>query len=127
MTLTKPLATVLVMLLTATVSFAADVKPPAVGDKAPGLELKTLSDESVSLAAMREKGPVVVIVLRGWVGYQCPVCTKQVGDFIKHSKQLDDAGAQMVLVYPGQGDDLKKHAADFEKGEEHPRALHAGG
>jgi hypothetical protein len=27
-------------------------------------------------------GPVVLVMLRGWPGYQCPFCTRQFGDDI---------------------------------------------
>src|SRR5439155_9811161 len=63
------------------------------------------------------KGPVVLLVLRGWVGYQCPLCTRQVGDFVKHAKELERAGAQVVMVYPGKAENVKKHAEDFENGK----------
>jgi len=35
----------------------------------------------VSLANLNHQGPVVLIVLRGYPGYQCPYCTRQVHDF----------------------------------------------
>src|SRR5262245_49588626 len=76
-------------------------KPPAVGAEARPAEFKTLDKRDVRLAELRDKGPVVLIVLRGWVGYQCPLCTKQVADFVAHSKDLEKYAAQVILVYPG--------------------------
>jgi peroxiredoxin len=98
-------------------------QPPAVGDPAPAMALQTLAGEEVQLAELRKKGPVVLIVLRGWVGYQCPVCTKQVGDFVAHVQELEKAGAQVVLVYPGSAEKLKQHAEDFEKGKQIPASF----
>jgi peroxiredoxin len=71
----------------------------------------------VRLADLTAKGPVVLIVLRGWVGYQCPLCTKQVGDIVAHAEDFDKAGAHVVLVYPGSAAHLKEHAQDFESGK----------
>jgi len=55
---------------------------PKVGDKARDFSLRTLDDQSVRLSDLTSKTKVVLIVLRGWPGYQCPVCTAQVQDYI---------------------------------------------
>jgi len=34
------------------------------------------------LSAVIEKGPVVLVVLRGYPGYRCPYCNRPVQDFI---------------------------------------------
>src|SRR5436189_49619 len=83
-------------------------KPPAVGEKAPEFSLKTLDDQTVELSKLTSQGPVVVIMLRGWVGYQCPVCTKQVGEFLRRAKEFADRKARVVLVYPGKAEQLKE-------------------
>jgi len=44
--------------------------PPAVGDAARDFTLNRLDGAPVALSALRKSGPVVVLVLRGWVGYQ---------------------------------------------------------
>jgi peroxiredoxin len=93
------------------------VAPPKVGEKAPELTLDTLDGMTVRLSELREAGPVVVIQLRGWVGYQCPLCTRQVGEFIGRASDLRKAGATIVLVYPGPPDQLKEHASDFIAGK----------
>ncbi len=102
----------------------APAGPPAVGAHAPDFTLDTLDGQAVHLAALTHDGPVVVIQLRGWVGYQCPICNKQVGAFIGRSADLKRAGAQVVLVYPGPADDLKAHAADFAAGKSMPDNFH---
>jgi len=86
---------------------------PAVGSVAPDFTLNDLQGQAVSLAGLAEKGPVVVIVLRGWPGYQCPLCTKQVGEFVTRAKDFQQAGATLVLIYPGPADRLNEHATEF--------------
>jgi thioredoxin-dependent peroxiredoxin len=58
-------------------------------------------------------GPVVLVVLRGYPGYQCPYCNRQVQDFIRKSQGFADAGARVVLVYPGPPQDLGGKANEF--------------
>ena len=98
----------------------APAAPPHVGDEAPDFTLKTLADEPVRLAKVIEQGPVVVTVLRGWPGYQCPICTAQVAELIGKSKEFDAAKAQVVLIYPGPSDGLKAHAEEFARGKSLP-------
>lgn len=61
-------------------SAADKALPPAVGDEAKDFKLKDLAGEAVQLHELTQDGPVVV-VLRGCPGYQCPVCSAQVGKF----------------------------------------------
>ena len=99
---------------------ATQPTPPAVGDKAPDFALDTLDGKTVRLSELTKAGPVVLLELRGWVGYQCPLCTKQVHDFVTQAAALRKAGAQVVLVYPGSGDSLKMHAEEFITGKGMP-------
>ncbi len=96
---------------------------PGVGDTARDFALKTPEGKSVTLRELTAKSPVVLVVLRGWPGYQCPICTKQVGDLIDHQKELAAAGAQLVLVYPGPSEYLKDHADEFVKGKALPETF----
>lgn len=91
---------------------AAD-KPPAVGDAAPDFTLKTTGKETVELKKLLSKGPVVLVVLRGFPGYQCPACNKQVGQFLGKSKDFEAAGANVVFVYPGPTKSLAAKADEF--------------
>jgi thioredoxin-dependent peroxiredoxin len=88
---------------------------PKVGDQAPDFSLKTLDDQTVRLNELTTKGNVVLVVLRGWPGYQCPICDRQVQDFIKSKAEFAEAKAQLVFVYPGPAEDLKAHAEEFKK------------
>jgi len=94
--------------------------PPKVGDTAPDFKLATPGGEAVQLATLQKQGPVVLVVLRGFPGYQCPICSKQVGTLIGKSKELAGKKASVLLVYPGPADGLKEHAAEFIRGKTLP-------
>ena len=98
-------------------------EPPKVGDKAPDFALKTLDDQSVRLSELSAKSKVVLIVLRGWPGYQCPICDRQVQEFIKSASEFAEEKARVVFVYPGPADGLKTHAKEFAewKGKQWPK------
>lgn len=97
-------------------------EPPKVGDQAPDFSLKTLEGETVQLSGLTAKSTVALVVLRGWPGYQCPICDRQVQDFIGKAAEFEKAKIKPVFVYPGPAEDLKAHAAEFKswKGKEWP-------
>ncbi len=97
--------------------------PLKVGDKAPDFTLKALDDQTVRLSELTDKGNVVVLVLRGWPGYQCPICDRQVHDFIASETGFAEAKAQLIFVYPGPAYDLKAHAEEFKswRGKQWPK------
>lgn len=120
----KPFARVAFALLTCLLPLALNAAEiPKVGDKAPDFTLKTLDDQTVRLSELTAKGNVVLVVLRGWPGYQCPICDRQVQDFIRVKSDFAEAKAQIVFFYPGPADDLKAHAEEFKKwkGKEWPK------
>ncbi len=86
---------------------------PDIGQKAPGFTLKTPDGQAVSLDEMTRKGPVALVVLRGYPGYQCPFCTKQVHDVVENADKFKAAGAEVLLVYPGPPADLDQRAKEF--------------
>lgn len=98
-------------------------EPPKVGGKAPDFALKTLDDQSVRLSELTAKSKVVLVLLRGWPGYQCPICDRQVQDFIKVAPAFAEAKARVVFIYPGPAQDLKAHAKEFAdwKGKQWPK------
>ncbi len=93
---------------------------PKVGDTAPDFTLDDLQGAKVTLSEMSAKGPVVLVMLRGFPGYQCPICTAQVGGLINKAKELEKAGANVLLVYPGPAAGLKERAAEFVAGKGMP-------
>jgi peroxiredoxin len=106
--------------LTTQTDAAEPPMPPKVGDTAPDFKLATPGGEAVQLATVLRQGPVVLVVLRGFPGYQCPICTKQVGTLIDKSKEFAEKKATLVLVYPGPADGLKEHADEFVRGKTLP-------
>ncbi len=51
---------------------------------------------------------------------QCPLCTKQVGQFVGSTEKFQAAKAKVVFVYPGPADQLKRHAEQFVTGKNFP-------
>jgi len=98
--------------------------PPALEDRARDFTLNRLDGERIQLSALLKQGPVVMLMLRGWVGYQCPICNRQVGDFLAHAKEFQSAGANVVLVYPGSADLVQGKAEDFVTGKTLPDRFH---
>jgi peroxiredoxin Q/BCP len=93
--------------------------PPAVGDKAPDFALTAVDGTTVTLSAEWKRGPVVLVVLRGWPGYQCPFCVLQYGDFITHRDKFSAAGARVIWVYPGPAG-VKQRADAFAANADAP-------
>ncbi len=91
----------------------AFAQTPAVGAKAPEFTLSTPLGTPVSLASETGKGKLVLVVLRGFPGYQCPYCQKQVHDFVEHADAFAAKGARVLLVYPGPPAELDAHAKEF--------------
>jgi peroxiredoxin len=88
-------------------------EPLKVGEQAPDFTLKMLDGQSATLSAFTASNQVVLVVLRGWPGYQCPICERQVHDFVSAASNFADARARIIMVYPGPAEDLKAHAAEF--------------
>ncbi len=118
----------LLVIAASTVAIAAEEvkkpKAPAVDDQAADFTLSTMDGTAVQLEKLAQKGPVVLMVLRGYPGYQCPFCTKQVGEFLGKAKEFQELGAQVVMVYPGPADGLKDHAKEFVTGKTLPDNIH---
>jgi thioredoxin-dependent peroxiredoxin len=90
--------------------FASHLKS---GDDAPEFKLQSLTESELSLTQLNKDKKVILVVLRGWVGKQCPICSRQVGDYMKNYEDLKDSN--VVFIYPGPSDKLKTHAEEFRK------------
>lgn len=101
----------------------AAAAPPKVGDTAVDFTLEDLGGQSVKLSTLHKQGAVILVVLRGYPGYQCPLCSKQVGDLIARGAKLREAGATVLFIYPGPAKELEKHAKDFLASRELPRGF----
>jgi peroxiredoxin len=88
---------------------------PKEGQKAADFSLTALDGSTVKLSSELARGPVVLVELRGWPGYQCPFCTRQFGEYMAKAKDVGASGAHVLFVYPGPADGLKAHADEFTK------------
>lgn len=100
---------------------AADAQtPPAVADAAVEFSLPDVRGKEVRLEQLLSDGPVALVVLRGYPGYQCPICTRQVGELLARARDFSKAGATVALVYPGEAKDLDQRAKEFLGGKRFP-------
>jgi len=102
----------------------AEDKVPAVGDKAADFRLPTLQGNAVHLSKLTANGPVVIVVLRGYPGYQCPACNAQVGQLLAAADKFAEKKAQVVFAYPGSDAELDRHAARFAADKTWPMHFH---
>lgn len=93
---------------------------PVVGEKAPDFTLVSTRGGEVRLSEWTGKSRVVLVVLRGYPGYQCPYCNLQVQDFLKRAEDFARAGVHVILVYPGPGEKLNERAKEFLVNKELP-------
>lgn len=86
---------------------------PALGTQAPDFTLKNLKGDAVRLADETAKGPVVLVLLRGFPGYQCPLCSRQVKELANHAAAFSAAKAHVLFVYPGPAAIVQSKAQEF--------------
>ncbi|KAA5540404.1 redoxin domain-containing protein [Roseiconus nitratireducens] len=115
---TLSVAVLLLLAGMGSVRAAGPEQPLEVGAKAPDFELPVQGEETyLRLSDMLADGPVVVIFLRGYPGYQCGICNRQVGSLINRAAALGKATGnqprRVVLIYPGEEDRLERHADQF--------------
>ena len=61
----------MIVWLAASIAIAA---VPNIGERPPDFKLSTPEGKVVQLSEVMAKGPVVLVVLRGYPGYQSPYC-----------------------------------------------------
>ena len=86
-----------------------------VGDRAPAIVLNNADGETVDVAALRKKGPVIVTFYRGgW----CPYCNFELKAYQEILPEIRAAGASLVAISPEKPDDTlstsEKNALAFE-------------
>jgi thioredoxin-dependent peroxiredoxin len=89
------------------------VDPPRLGESAPEFVADNIDGSAVRLSSLLSKGRVVLVFLRGYPGYQCPICNLQVHDLLSHASEFASAGAGVILVYPGEAAHLDERAKEF--------------
>lgn len=106
-----------ITILASGVAIAEDPPPPKqleVGERALDFELPVVGrDEYLSLRDENKDGPVVVVVLRGYPGYQCPLCTQQLSSLRNRAAALAKVARRVIVVYPGEGTLLQRHSEQF--------------
>jgi len=108
---TTPL--ILALICALSVGALAFAETPAVGAKAPDFTLSTPTGRTVQMSRVQRGHDLVLVILRGFPGYQCPYCVRQVHDFIDHASDFRAKNARILLVYPGPPGDLDQHAKEF--------------
>lgn len=104
---------VLALICALSVGGPAFAETPAVGAKAPDFTLSTPTGKVVRMSRVQRGHYLVLVVLRGFPGYQCPYCVRQVHDFIDHAFSFAAKDTKVLLVYPGPPADLDQHAKEF--------------
>ena len=97
------------------ITYASDLKiGPKEGSKIGEITGIALNGTDFSLAKMVEKGSVVLVMLRGYPGKQCPVCSTQVAGYIAKADAFkQERDTPVVFIYPGKVDNLEKRASEF--------------
>lgn len=111
---------VILLVLISGHAFTQDFGNVAVGEKAVDFKLNTIQGDEVQLSKLSDDQPVVLVVLRGWPGYQCGICSRQVGGLVGDADKFAESGAAVLMVYPGPSEEMQKHAKEFAEDFEFP-------
>jgi peroxiredoxin Q/BCP len=111
--LSKTARFVLAIICAISVGAPAFAETPAIGAKAIDFTLSTPTGSAVRMSQVQRGHDLVLVILRGFPGYQCPYCVQQVHDFIDRASEFMAKNAKILLVYPGPPGDLDQHAKDF--------------
>jgi peroxiredoxin Q/BCP len=101
------------LLFAVTTGSPATAQTPGKAQTAPDFTLSTINGTPVQLSAETNKGTTVLVILRGYPGYQCPFCQKQAHDFIAHASEFAKKKTTVLLVYPGPPGELDRRAKEF--------------
>jgi peroxiredoxin len=98
---------------------------PVVGQRAPDFTLNALDGSSLSLRQLTAAGRLVIVVLRGYPGYQCPFSQQQFQSYQQAAAQFASLSTQVLFVYPGNGGkNLSLDAADMIGSQPLPQNVH---
>jgi peroxiredoxin len=89
------------------------INPPAVGEAFPEIQQKDAAGVDFDSKKVLKAGPLVVVVLRGYPGYQCPVCSAQAASFIGQADQFAEKNVRVLFIYPGAADGLASRVEEF--------------
>jgi peroxiredoxin Q/BCP len=97
---------------------------PGVADHAPDFTLPTPGGTPLQLSALTSSSRIVLVVLRGYPGYQCPYSLQQFNDFQQSAAQFAALNTQVVFIYPGPLSNLASEANDFTPASSIPGNFH---
>ena len=86
---------------------------PKEGSKIESFSGTTMHGSAFKLSEYIDKGSVALVMLRGFPGYQCPVCSTQVAGYIAKAEEFEKQNTPVIFVYPGKVKDLDKKAKEF--------------
>lgn len=87
---------------------------PEEGSKIGEITGTTINGADFKLSKLVAKGSVVIVMLRGFPGYQCPVCSTQVAGYIAKAEEFEkQRNTPVVFIYPGKVNNLKMRAKEF--------------
>src|SRR5260370_38528722 len=86
-------------------SLFVTAETPEIGQKATEFSLSTPEGHPMSLSEFTSKGTVVLVVLRGFPGYQCPYCQRQVQHFLMNPDKFAVLCTQAFVIYPAPPSD----------------------
>jgi peroxiredoxin len=94
------------------------------GKQAIDFQLDLISGDEVELSKLYTQNNVVLVVLRGWPEYQCPACSRQVGQYLAEEETFKELNAEVLLVYPGPSKVLQEKAKEFASDFSFPSNFH---
>ncbi|WP_372366565.1 peroxiredoxin family protein [Candidatus Uabimicrobium sp. HlEnr_7] len=89
-----------------------------IGNKFPFLRFVNSNGEVIDLSEFTPNKKLVLVVLRGFAGSVCLVCSSQTIALSKHIKKFHEKNAEVILVYPGEIDTIPHFIASVQNVEE---------
>jgi len=108
-------------------ALAAEKKPSEqrkdlVGQKLPLVKFVDSNGKLVDLTQYEGKKKILLVVMKGFYSQGiCVYCTRQTTDLAKNSASFTEAGAEILVVYPGREDQINafvKSVRDYEKSDD---------
>ena len=97
---------------------------PGVTDHAPDFTLSTPGGTVLQLSSLTATNRVVLVMLRGYPGYQCPYSLQQFNDFQQFAAQFATLNTEVVFIYPGTSSNLAAEASAFAPASSMPVNVH---
>ena len=109
------IASLAIVFILATSAHAEKVAAgPKEGSKMKDFSGTTMNGASFQFSKLIAKGSVVLVMLRGFPGYQCPVCSTQVAGYLAKAEEFEkQRNTPVVFIYPGKVSNLDKRAKEF--------------